>query len=506
MLFSIVFSAKIVKSFMSGASTQSMFSVKTCFNETDLTNDGQCELSNCDIMTTTGKIFMQILKAGMMDLTFFSLIVFDKCHLAIDEQHPFAIILEQVNECEIHLRPQIVGLSAGILLHQACPQDMETFLSSLEELFHCKALISSDLLALNRYGEQADEEISCFTSTLDQTQDQLIFKLNDTLQSAVLFLKDYRGCEETQSCVKFVKHILTESHRVLLWLGQWSTASISRIVIKEINKLEKKCNKDSNLLLLQFCRTQMNLILNLSGQGKLESFESTPTDLARKLLFHMSTHLKLEDKEVDTDHTMASNPDQSGKVASQPANTKTSYSSNNQCNDPLCVVLVPSTIIAKALNSLINKLSKTMPEYSFLRSACVHGDKTKQGLSEQGLPSEVEDNVMECLQDGSINVLVATFEIEQELYARRCSLLIRLGLPKDYDSYFRVKSKLKTAGAKLLVLVREEEMALVEESYKVWYSIIYLNKLPLRISVVVLKQLLFEEFCMQHVKTTKKQL
>lgn len=453
-----------------------MFSVKTCFNETDLTDGGLCEPSNFDILITTGKIFMQILKAGIMDLTLFSFIVFDKCHLALDDEHPFAIILKQVDECKLHLRLQIVGLSAGILLHQACPQDMESFLSSLEELFHCKALISSDLLAVNRYGEQVDEEISCFTSTLDQTQDQLIFKLNDILQTAVLFLKDYRMCEETHSCAKFVKHILTESHKVLLWLGQWSTASIARIVLKEINKLEKNCNEDSNLLLLQFCRTQMNLIINLSEQEKSEHPESNLTDLTGKLLFHMSTHLKLEDQEVDTDHTMPSSPDQSGKVTSQPASIKTSYGSNNQCNDPLCVVLVPSTIIAKALNALINKLSKTMPEYSFLRSACVHGDRTKQGLSEQGLLSEAEDNVMECVQDGSINVLVATFEIEQELYARRCSLLIRLGLPKDYVNYFRVKSKLKTAGAKLVVLVREEEMAKVKENYKVRYSI-YLNKL-----------------------------
>lgn len=451
---------------MSGTLNQSMFSVKTCFDVTDITNKGQHVLSNCDIMISTGRVFLQMLNAGIMDLTFFSLIVFDQCHLAINKEHPFAIILKQVEGCELDLRPQIVGLSAAILLHQACAQDMETFLRSLEQLFHCKALISNDLLAVNRYGEQADEEINCYTC--DQSQDELICKLNGILESAVLFLKEYRVCEETQTCVRFVKHILTESHKVLLWLGQWCTASIARIVIREINKLEKKCNEDSNLLLLQYCRTQMNLIINMSGQEKLESPENSLTDLTRKLLFHMATHLKLEDQEFNTNHTTFPSADHPCQVPSQSANLKTSYGTSNQCDDPLCVVLVPSTIIAKALNTLVNKLSKTMPEYSFLKSACVHGDKAKQGTTEQSLSSEMEeDNVMECVQDGSVNVLIATFEIEQELYARRCSLLIRLGMPKVYENYFRVKSKLKCAGAKLVVLVKEEEMAKAEENYKV---------------------------------------
>ena len=462
-----------MKPFISGTSNQSLFSVKTCFDETDVADGGQCELSSCDIMIMTGKVFLQILKAGIVDLTFFSLIVFDKCHLAINNDHPFAIILKEIEGCELDLRPKIVGLSSEILLHQACPQDVETFLRSLEKLFQCKALISNDLLAVNRYGEQSDEEISCYIC--DHAQDQLICKLNEILQSAVLFLKDYRVCEETQTCVKFVKHILTECHKVLLWLGQWSTASIARIVIKEINKLEKKCGEDSNLLLLQFCRTQMNLVINMSGQEKSEQEKSESpdislTDLTRKLLFHMATHLKLEDQEIDTHPTVSPSADQSCEVPPESANSKTSYGANNQCNDPLCVVLVPSTVIAKALSSLINKLSKTMPEYSFLRSACVHGDKAKQGIAEQGLSSNMEeDNVMECVQDGSVNVLVATFEIEQELYARRCSLLIRLGMPKVYDNYFRVKSKLKSAGAKLVILVKEEQMAKAEDNYKVQY-------------------------------------
>lgn len=217
----------------------------------------------------------------------------------------------------------------------------------------------------------------------------------------------------------------------------------------------------------------MNLIISLSGaEEKLEGSEVSLTDLTTKLLFHMATHLKLEREEVDTHHAISSSAGQPpSQIPAPTSNIKTLYGSNSQCDDPLCVVLVPSTIIAKALNSVINKLSKTMPEYSFLRSACIHGDKAKQGIPEQSFSDEMVDNVMECVQDGSVNVLIATFEIEHEFYARRCSLLIRVGMPRVYDNYFRVKSKLKSAGAKLVILVKEESMAESEENYKVFQGI-----------------------------------
>ena len=456
-----------MKPFLSGITNQSIMSVKTCFSETEVTDGEACVLSDCDIMVTTGNVFLQILKAGISDFKFFNLVVFDESHLAFDKRHPFAIILNHIDECRLDERPQIVGLTSAILLHQACLQDMETFLSTLEELFNCQVLISSDILAMNRYGEQADEEISFYTC--NHVRDQLICKISGILQSAVLFLKDYKVGKEAQTCVTFVKHILTECHKVLSLFGDWCTTSIARIAIKEINKFEKKCSEDNNLLVLQFCRTQLNLIISMSGtEEKLGGSETSLTDLTAKLLFHMAMHLKLECQEIDTHHTISSSADQPHQVPPPSAKLKTSYGTSSKCDDPLCVVLVPSTIIAKALNSLINKLSKTMPEYSFLRSACIHGDNTKQGIAEQSFSDEMVDNVMECVQDGSVNVLIATFEIERELYARRCSLLIRLGMPKVYENYFRVKSKLKSAGAKLVILVKEDSMAEAKKNYKVW--------------------------------------
>ena len=480
-----MFLAGIVKPFLTGISNQSLLFAKAYFDETDIVDGRDCILSSCDIMVTTGTLFAQMLKARKVDLLSFSLIIFDKCDLALDEEHQFAFILKQVEGCKLDSRPQIVGLSSDILLHQGCSEEMEIFLITLEQIFHCKTLVSNDLLALNRYGEYTDVEISCFTCR--HAQDQLICKLSGIFDHALLFLRDYRVNEMLKTCVTFVKHILSENRKVLLLLGGWCTTYVSKIIIKEINKLEKKCTEGDELLILQFCRTQMNLIISISEQEKLEISEDSLTDLATILISRMSRHLKPEHQEVNTSQTTSSidqsicgNTNQSpdsdltdnaptnqSQDNCQAPNSQTSNGAKRECNDPLCVVIVPSTIIAKALNSLINKLSNTTSKYSFLRSACIHGDKAKQGITGSSFSGEMEDNVMECVQDGSVNVLVATFEIEQELYAKRCSLLIRLGMPNAYENYFRVKSKLKSAGGKLVILVREDEMATTEDKYKV---------------------------------------
>lgn len=492
-----------MKPFLNAMANQSMLSVKTYFDEDEVTGNNQWLPHKSDILVATASSFLQFIKVGVLNLTSISLIILDQCHHATSPGHPFALILNHVDNCELDFRPKIVGLSSEISRQLSCLQGTERFLSSVEETFNCKASVSYDLLGLNRYGERSDEELVYYTHASEGNQ--LICKLKEILQNAVIFLKDIKEQDAIQECVKFVKHVLSECHKVLLLFGPEHTAYIAKITIKEIMKFEKKCSEDCELLILQYCRTQLNLVVNLLENSTFERCELT--DLTEKLLFHMSMHLKpgytadcsfqgsicqeglCADSgplSYDQTHMAADNltgfPEQqpvdlsastqlpdNWTVASQPQNVPTTYGSKTQCDDPLCVILVPSTIVAKALNSLINKLSDKFPEYNFLKSACVCSKKAKQDVLEQGLIDEVEGKVtvMDCMQDGSVNVLVATFEIEKDLYARRCSLLIRQGMPKDYKHYFSVKRSLKSTGAKFIVLVRQTEKAKAEEKFKV---------------------------------------
>ena len=476
--------------FLTGISEQSLLSAKAFFSKTAVEDEWNFIFSMYNIIVTTGKAFAWMLIARTADLSSCSLIIFDECHLALKEENHFAVILKQMELSKLDSRPQIVGLSSQILRHQDCSKDMEIFLTSLEQIFHCKTFVSSDLLALNQYGEYTEMEICCFTSS--HVQDQRISNLSDILQSALLFLKGYRIDQRTDTCVAFVRHVLTEGYRVLLLLGSWCTLYVAKIIVKEIEKLEKKSIDNEIVLILQFCRTQISLVISILEQEKLEISENDLTDLGTILLFRTSMHLKPEhqqkndlEKTSDTDQSLCKELNQSTESlvigqnpscerqdnpqATNHSKVQASYGTKTQCNDPLCVILVPSTIVAKALNSLLNKLSSTVFKYSFLRSACIYGNKAKQEMKESNFSEEVDDSVMVCVQDGSVNVLVATFEIEQELYAKRCSLLIRLGMPNTYKSYYSIKSKLKSAGGNLVVLVREEELLKTEEKYQVLF-------------------------------------
>ncbi|XP_068730649.1 endoribonuclease Dicer-like isoform X2 [Montipora capricornis] len=92
-------------------------------------------------------------------------------------------------------------------------------------------------------------------------------------------------------------------------------------------------------------------------------------------------------------------------------------------------------------------------------------------MIERSLSVDTDDNVLECVRDGSVNIVISTFEIEEEIYVRRCSLLIRLGMPKDFNGYINVKKKVRSSEAKVVFLVNEEDKYKEEERFKVFHEI-----------------------------------
>lgn len=76
---------------------------------------------------------------------------------------------------------------------------------------------------------------------------------------------------------------------------------------------------------------------------------------------------------------------------------------------------------------------------------------------------DIDDNVLECVRDGFVNIVVLTFEIEEEIYVRRCSFLIRFGMFKDFNGFINVKKKVRFLEVKVVFLVNEEEKYKEEE-------------------------------------------
>ena len=232
---------------------------------------------------------------------------------------------------------------------------------------------------MNRFEEQVLDEIIYYTCS-QKDDDELTCKLMGVLQSSLVFLKDIQGLESSGECIVFMKHIFTEFYQILLLFGPLPLTDTAGIVLKELKKLEKRCSRESfDLLILQYCQTQMNFMLKLLAQAKFEFSELNYPEMTRKLLYFMLKYLKPEDNEsfncVDTgcdkrillpcslshvnagtsttflclqqqqslDPVAMATPQHNHTILSQPMKLKSTHVKIH-CNDLLCIILLPSII------------------------------------------------------------------------------------------------------------------------------------------------------------------
>ena len=413
--------------------------------------------------------------------------------------------------------PKVVGITTGLLEHQKCYQDMENFLSKLEAIFHCSASVSSDLLAMNRFGEHIVAKCCSFSH---ETPNDAVSQLFDqTLSEALHFLGDCKPSDEQQQdCLTFVTFLMGECHKVLQMLGAWACSHVAGLIGKECTKFAKRYAGTESAVFLNFCRTQAGLLHSYSKTLKGRDMHLTSlmvellgilkrlqTDEVEKTQpasgFPNCTNVSTRGSEVPCGCVQRftvgdCNPDTESKgssVVGAESSDKTSgsgqcpgqgnggrnccgveankldnrpkgsaQSSANQppqgktSTDPLCIVFLRSDILARALSSLINVLAAVFPEYCFLKSQFLSGKKPHSGEAKK--TTEAKQDCMNGIQDGSVNLLVTTYDAESEIRMSRCSLVIRIGsLPVDYFSYKQIKEKGIATGAQCFIFVPEEK-------------------------------------------------
>ena len=90
-----------MKPFLNAMANQSLLSVKTCFDEDEVTGNNQWLPYKSDILVATASSFLQFIKVGLLNLTSISLIILDQCHHATYPDHPFALILNHADNNNI---------------------------------------------------------------------------------------------------------------------------------------------------------------------------------------------------------------------------------------------------------------------------------------------------------------------------------------------------------------------------------------------------------------------
>ncbi|XP_068874283.1 endoribonuclease Dicer isoform X3 [Aphelocoma coerulescens] len=143
------------------------------------------EFSKHQVLVMTCHVALTVLRNEYLSLSDINLLVFDECHLAIQD-HPYREIMkicEDYPSC-----PRILGLTASILNGKCDPAELEEKIQKLEKILKSNAETATDLVVLDRYTSQPCEIVVDCGPYTDKSG--LYGRLLKELDEALAFLND----------------------------------------------------------------------------------------------------------------------------------------------------------------------------------------------------------------------------------------------------------------------------------------------------------------------------
>uniref|UniRef100_A0A8C3QIT6 ribonuclease III n=1 Tax=Cyanoderma ruficeps TaxID=181631 RepID=A0A8C3QIT6_9PASS len=143
------------------------------------------EFSKHQVLVMTCHVALTVLRNEYLSLSSINLLVFDECHLAIQD-HPYSEIMkicEDYPSC-----PRILGLTASILNGKCDPAELEEKIQKLEKILKSNAETATDLVVLDRYTSQPCEIVVDCGPYTDKSG--LYGRLLKELDEALAFLND----------------------------------------------------------------------------------------------------------------------------------------------------------------------------------------------------------------------------------------------------------------------------------------------------------------------------
>ncbi|XP_058692660.1 endoribonuclease Dicer isoform X2 [Poecile atricapillus] len=113
------------------------------------------EFSKHQVLVMTCHVALTVLRNEYLSLSNINLLVFDECHLAIQD-HPYREIMkicEDYPSC-----PRILGLTASILNGKCDPAELEEKIQKLEKILKSNAETATDLVVLDRLIKEAGKQ------------------------------------------------------------------------------------------------------------------------------------------------------------------------------------------------------------------------------------------------------------------------------------------------------------------------------------------------------------
>ncbi|XP_032232624.2 endoribonuclease Dicer [Nematostella vectensis] len=384
------------------------------------------------------------------------LLVMDNCH-AVSEGG--SVMKDLVNIARQQPKCIIMGLTSGIVgRRRTCISDVYQLLTTMEVTFGVQAIVSSDLLAVNKYGERPEETLVVASSMTNDIINKNVLECLHEARDTLSFANN----GESVDVFNRLSSMLAECEDILIDLGTFSSLKALSFTSREFNKEGKKAIKakqEDLATTLQICAAKLDEVVNTVKKEFDGSADILLTDVTRRIFQFLTLldkenstspteQVELRNKNFERVHFKCQNDDIS-KI--EIANHTT-----RPMQRPVAVILAKSELQAHAINSLISYISDFTHPY--LKTRILSNDKINQminthmSLDDKEPDPLVGDMTMQGILNGSINVLIVCREVEHLLRLSQCRLVVRFGVPNDYISYVVVKNIAREQNAHVMFI------------------------------------------------------
>ncbi|XP_028572674.2 endoribonuclease Dicer [Podarcis muralis] len=442
------------------------------------------EFAKYQVLVMTCRVALNILKNDHLSLSNINLLIFDECHLAIQD-HPYREIMQLCESCPSC--PRILGLTASILNGKCDPAELEEKIQKLENILKSSAETATDLVVLDRYTSQPCEIVVDCGPYADKSglYERLLTELDDALH----FLNDCNIsvlCRERDSTL-ISKQILSDCRAVLLVLGPWCADKVAGMMVRELQKYIKHEQEELHRKFLLFTDTFLRKIHALCE----EHFSPASLDLkfvtpkVIKLLEILRKYKPYERQQFESvewynnrnqDNYVSwsdSEDEDEDEEIEEKEKTETNFPS--PFTNILCgIIFVERRYTAVVLNRLIKEAGKQDPELAYISSNFItgHGIGKNQPRSKQ---MEVEfrkqEEVLRKFRAHETNLLIATSIVEEGVDIPKCNLVVRFDLPTEYRSYVQSKGRARAPISNYIMLADTDKIKCFEEDLKTYKAI-----------------------------------
>lgn len=436
--FLVFFTGTFAEEFSRAVDLQTDLKHITLENARDLNASDLASLS-VNILMTTAQDTVYLIESRLLPVEKLSLVIIDDCQVLKYGRPPFLGVIKLLRSQEQIPCPIIVGLSSNLPLSSS--DELESMLIRTESVFGCHCSLSSDLVAMNRFGEQPHEKVLNCSVLADETNE----KVKQVSSTLMTILGSSKVMDSASQLVNIRQECLL-CCKILGYFGSCAAIHHVRLILKDISKLKKKLKNELERAYLLSWEAQLQSLLQISKKDEIVDI----TTLVKNIVMSLS-YLKPKST-LDSRGTFASKENETAKVKS---NTNQGYHGDI----PVSIILCYSDQEAAVLNFLLNKLSKTNPELAFIHSRHISSNMIKQNDKDTDVDTDEGKNedIIRLIREGQVNVLVICHNIENDVHLGQCKQVIRIGIPENYKSYVRVKKIPRLAHSEFIIFESEEK-------------------------------------------------